>query len=79
MLPCVILTEQTGGYAKCLMSNSSHFDSVFASQPVGKPLGCYVLLVAPEAHINYLFILMQLEVAKVEEGVERESMKEKSQ
>lgn len=34
-----------------------------ASEPVGKLQGCYVLLLAPEAKINYLFTLMHLEAA----------------
>lgn len=39
-----------------------------ASEPVGKLQGCYVLLLAPEAKINYLFTLMHLEAATLGGG-----------
>lgn len=36
-----------------------------ASEPVGEPGGCCVLLLAPEPRINYLFTLMELETGKL--------------
>ncbi len=39
-----------------------------ASEPAGKPWAWYVLLLAPEAQINYLFALMQLEAANLRGG-----------
>lgn len=51
-----------------------------ASVPVGKPQGWFVLLLAPEAQINYLFTLMQLEAdreRKTESVKKRKKQKKK--
>lgn len=39
-----------------------------ASEPVGKPQGQYVLLLAPQAQINYLFALIQRKEAALDVG-----------
>lgn len=70
LLFCIILTEHTGGcaggFVMCLMSNGPRFSFSLASEPVGKPQGWCVLLLAPKAQINYLFTLKQLEAARGE-------------
>lgn len=48
-----------------------------ACEPVGKPQGQYVLLLAPEAQINYLFALIQREEAALDGGGERERTESK--